>query len=501
MKSSPLPWFCYAGFNLLILWNFLTFAQDSSSVFGLGGNTGLTSLPWLAFSLVQVGCTALIALARNSVFATLRHRFWGKVLLGFAPIAVAVGSMAMLLNNEWSVLLGGVLAAAGYALLWGQVASWFIDLNEGQAEQIVVWSTFVVVGLALILSVLPPTARFLCSQLMPVATLVCSFKTSHWLAAVETTNPSAVSEVGGSFAFVVPAVSEKANETTDMPWKAIFSHNDIIGLAFSPFLVFLSTSFLRNYVIENDPWMLSLSVIIGFALTGILTSLFLRLTPSLGFSYISRWQAPVFALALVASELELPPVLSLSLLTMLLTTVTEFVCLHLYRFAKQSNKSESFKVFMFGYALYYLAGFIGSLLASALIPLAQSGVFTFHDFGFTLLLLIVLASSTVSQSWQRKTEQLNVAFADSDDADLAEALSLDPYEEFYRRYGITPREREIVELWAAGRSAAYIRDVLFISQNTVNTHIKHVYAKTDVRSKQDLISLMESVKEEPRLTV
>lgn len=38
----------------------------------------------------------------------------------------------------------------------------------------------------------------------------------------------------------------------------------------------------------------------------------------------------------------------------------------------------------------------------------------------------------------------------------------------------------------------FIRDELFISANTVNTHIKHIYAKTDTNGRQDLLDLMES---------
>ena len=58
------------------------------------------------------------------------------------------------------------------------------------------------------------------------------------------------------------------------------------------------------------------------------------------------------------------------------------------------------------------------------------------------------------------------------------------------RFGLTEREAEILELVAMGRSAQYIADDLTISYNTVWTHIKHVYQKLNIHSKQELIDLV-----------
>lgn len=57
------------------------------------------------------------------------------------------------------------------------------------------------------------------------------------------------------------------------------------------------------------------------------------------------------------------------------------------------------------------------------------------------------------------------------------------------RFGLTPRETEILGFLLEGRSHPYIRDELVISKSTVDTHVRHIYAKTGVSSKQELISL------------
>lgn len=58
------------------------------------------------------------------------------------------------------------------------------------------------------------------------------------------------------------------------------------------------------------------------------------------------------------------------------------------------------------------------------------------------------------------------------------------------RYGLTARETEVMQLMCKGRSRSYIAETLFITENTVKTHIGHVYAKTDTHSKKELQQLI-----------
>lgn len=67
----------------------------------------------------------------------------------------------------------------------------------------------------------------------------------------------------------------------------------------------------------------------------------------------------------------------------------------------------------------------------------------------------------------------------------------DPVQSAAEAYGLTKREREILEYLARGRSARFIAEALVISENTVWFHIKKIYAKTGVHGKQELMSLIE----------
>lgn len=59
------------------------------------------------------------------------------------------------------------------------------------------------------------------------------------------------------------------------------------------------------------------------------------------------------------------------------------------------------------------------------------------------------------------------------------------------RYGLTAREAEIMALIAQRKSRSEIEHELFLSQNTVKTHVRHLYAKLNAHSKADVITLLE----------
>ncbi|MEC4183985.1 LuxR C-terminal-related transcriptional regulator [Adlercreutzia sp. R21] len=59
-------------------------------------------------------------------------------------------------------------------------------------------------------------------------------------------------------------------------------------------------------------------------------------------------------------------------------------------------------------------------------------------------------------------------------------------------YRLTARECEVMLLFAKGRSSSFIAESFCVSTNTVRSHIVHLYAKCDVHSRQELISLIDN---------
>lgn len=67
-------------------------------------------------------------------------------------------------------------------------------------------------------------------------------------------------------------------------------------------------------------------------------------------------------------------------------------------------------------------------------------------------------------------------------------------EEFVNRFSISHREREIISMVVQGYSNRTIGERLFISAVTVKNHIYHIYQKTGVANKIQLLNLMNSPK-------
>ncbi|MEC4271927.1 LuxR C-terminal-related transcriptional regulator [Adlercreutzia sp. R25] len=57
-------------------------------------------------------------------------------------------------------------------------------------------------------------------------------------------------------------------------------------------------------------------------------------------------------------------------------------------------------------------------------------------------------------------------------------------------YGLSSREVDVLELLVLGKDAKAIADALFISFNTVRSHIRRIYGKLDVHSRQELLDLV-----------
>ena len=62
---------------------------------------------------------------------------------------------------------------------------------------------------------------------------------------------------------------------------------------------------------------------------------------------------------------------------------------------------------------------------------------------------------------------------------------------------LTARETEVLSLFARSRSSSFIAESLGLSSNTVRSHIAHIYAKCNVHSRQELITMVDKAERQP----
>lgn len=63
-------------------------------------------------------------------------------------------------------------------------------------------------------------------------------------------------------------------------------------------------------------------------------------------------------------------------------------------------------------------------------------------------------------------------------------------------FGLSKREFQVVTEYSTGRSARYIADALMLSEYTIKAHLRRAYAKMDVHSRQELLSLIDRMEAE-----
>lgn len=63
-----------------------------------------------------------------------------------------------------------------------------------------------------------------------------------------------------------------------------------------------------------------------------------------------------------------------------------------------------------------------------------------------------------------------------------------------RRYDLSPREEEIVQLMLQGKNNREIEDLLYISYNTVKNHIHTIYSKTGLQNRYQLFRFLENLR-------
>lgn len=82
------------------------------------------------------------------------------------------------------------------------------------------------------------------------------------------------------------------------------------------------------------------------------------------------------------------------------------------------------------------------------------------------------------------------AESSSDDAS-EQATHTGAWNNHIAQANLTAREQEILAYLGRGHSMTYIAETLFISESTVRTHVKHIYAKLDIHSREELFALID----------
>lgn len=153
--------------------------------------------------------------------------------------------------------------------------------------------------------------------------------------------------------------------------------------------------------------------------------------------------------------------------------------------AAHHSSASPYVVFGFAWVAYALPLAAGQY--AGVILAEQSNV------GFLVAVLSYALTVTAILTLNDRNFIENRVFRDLDIV-LPEAASAESFDSKCEKLGIecglTGREIEVLKLLCLGRSKNYIAETLFISENTVRSHSRHIYQKLDVHSRQEILDLL-----------
>lgn len=204
-------------------------------------------------------------------------------------------------------------------------------------------------------------------------------------------------------------------------------------------------------------------------------------------------------LLITATGLFFLPVISVEwvgwALVLIAIAQTLMVALLLAMLADAAHHSavSPYVIFGFAWVAYALAIAIGQFVGPVIAANQDSNyIVAILTYALTLTAIFALNERSFIQS--RIFTDLDIPMATQSMYGSIE----EGCKELGRRYGLTDREVEIVELLCKGRSKSYIAETLVISENTVRTHSRHIYNKLEVHSKQEIMDMVSDLEKAVR---
>lgn len=147
--------------------------------------------------------------------------------------------------------------------------------------------------------------------------------------------------------------------------------------------------------------------------------------------------------------------------------------------ARESDVSTGFSagVLLAGFGACGLAGLGITYVLGPIVSYMGAILFTFY------IVIIAIVNAPIVDGAVAK------APADAPKDDL-EAVIARRCEALSDAWALTPREREVMALLTRGHSYPYIAKELVVSENTVRTHVRNVYRKAKIGSREELIALI-----------
>ncbi len=456
--------FSALGYGLLEAWSFCIVYSRSNTVGGFDAYHFGNDLPE-TFRLVLTNSSDAAVMLGTLAFVLLclrsdRIRNHRKVTVAATAFNV-VGTALIFAGNALASLIGLTIAGLGNAWLWISWGDVYSRLDIESVELTSISSVILQVVVTLLIFVLPQSVQMI--ALLLAAPVSCLFyvKATRFYG-----NESK------------DAICERALQAP-IVFNGRFAARAIIGLGIPIALVYYLWDAGFSFPMMNNG--LELVVVIGLLLFALVFIAFVRFAAGFSISSICRIELALAVGTCLIALVDPGAPLGSSLVFAGVLVSQYLMLVYCARLHGQGLGNVVF-VFGSGQLINHGFGLLGSTAASLRDP---GSLFAFSPSTACVLCAIAFFAVTLVQGSDGETTSTSTNTLEN------EALQESALRQLAKEFHLSSRETEIFFLLAKGRSAPFIRDELMISLNTVSSHVKHIYAKTGIHSRQELIDLVD----------
>lgn len=444
--------FQIVGMSLCFTWIFCAFPTvDVNSV--LQGSQQYPQQILLRLAIVGIVPGILIPLASRyiSISSVRLILVIGGCFLRLLGCYVSLSAFGV--DNPFPLLFVGDflmgVSTSLYLILWG------VSLRnyDTESSEKVFISVFVIVGLS-ILAINGLLSSFMVPLLfvLPVLELACYLFISK-----------------GTRVLVRGAVRPYVREGKDFVLLAV---RTCIAITLVSFVWEMFATSAQDLIIPEQ------SIFgMGLVVSALIIWLFTKYSSNVGFIAAAHWVLPIMAIGLLFSSFDqkIPLSIACLLLAGAHASLETILRMQIISFSRKT-KYDPIRVIGWGFASIMLGAFLGSALFNVIAPRSTQIN--------TMLIIGILTILVIIGTFMFSDARPEIQVGKQPPADVGQRSA-----RMAASYGLSKREQEILGYLLEGRSHPYIRDELYISKSTVDTHVRHIYSKTGVKSKQELIDV------------
>ena len=462
--------------------------------------------PGLVVQLVFLCLPVLFSVLTLLLIVALEKRVGSPIdhpnLFWIAPLAVAIACPLLFIQSgtfELTVILftaGAALSGFGTGCMWVMWGEYYAKVSQEDVEHLAPASAAIAAVLVLLVSAM--------SGWVAVAVVMCFAPISGFCLSRswrDVQRQAVSSEYLGES-------ERQAYETSyalaaSRPWTALRSMW-LVGL-----VILVACLFVCLLGSFWDPLTYTMplfqaTIVISIVAMIVVSIVSMRGPRRISVSFLFRWICPVLIVGFVTVILWGTSFGGYAAFIVSIAARFSFCLITQMFFANyaRSGRTTAVQAYGFGWVFVHLGDFLGMLGIVILNVFLASGQVAPYE--ISAVAIAVLAVLTLPRLGKYETEadagreQAPDGWKAADESTEAaepKARKADELEGRVRaiakKHQLTPREIEVFELLARGRSVPFIRDTLVISRDTAATHVKHIYKKLGVHSRQELIDLTQ----------